>query len=114
MKRLFILCSIILLAKNLSVQNFISDKNENGNFPIVSQTATAICTDENDDWLIQKSASLFQNDIEKVSEKKPEIIHAIPSATTNVIIIGSIKNSKLIQQLIQSKKINGKRIRFKL
>ncbi len=113
MKRLFILCSTIFLTKNLSAQNFISDKNENGNFPIVSQTATAICTDENDDWLIQKSASLFQNDIEKVSEKKPEITHAIPSAIANVIIIGSIKNSKLIQQLIQSKKINVDSIKNK-
>ncbi|MGN6267164.1 MAG: glycosyl hydrolase 115 family protein [Ginsengibacter sp.] len=113
MKRLFILCSIIFLAKNLSAQNFISDKNENGNFPIVSQTATAICTDGNDDWLIQRSAFLFQNDIEKVSEKKPEIIHAIPSATTNIIIIGSIKNCTVIQQLIQSKKINVDSIKNK-
>jgi hypothetical protein len=113
MKRIIILLSLIFFVNGLSAQKFISDKKENGNFPIVSQTATAICTDENDDWLIQKAASLFQNDIEKVSEKKPEIIHAIPSATTNVIIIGSIKNSTLIQQLIQSKKINVDSIKNK-
>ena len=87
-------------------QNFFFNKNESGAFPIVSKVATVIYTDENDDWLIQKSASLFQNDIEKVSGKKPEIIHTISPKTTNVIIIGSTEKSKLIQQLIQSKKLN--------
>jgi hypothetical protein len=111
-KIVFLFC-IIFISQNLFAQNFIADKNEKGNFPIVANSATSIYTDKNDDWLIQKAASLFQNDIEKVSGKKPEIIHAIPSATTNIIIIGSIKNSKLIQQLIQSKKINVDSIKNK-
>jgi hypothetical protein len=113
MKRIFFLLSVIFFAGNLSAQNFISDKNEKGNFPIVSNAATVIYTDENDDWLVQKSASLFQNDIEKVSGKKPEMIHSISPKTINVIIIGSIKNSNLIQQLIQSKKINVDSIKNK-
>lgn len=106
MKRLFILCSIIFLTKNLSAQNFISDKNENGNFPIVSKAATPIYTDKNDDWLVQKAVSFFQNDVEMVSSKKPETSAALPSKAKDVIIVGSIKGSDLIQQLIQSKKIN--------
>src|SRR6185312_2734112 len=94
-------------------QNFISDKNENGNFPIVSQTATPIYTDKNDNWLVQKAVSLFQNDIEMVSDKKPETSNELPLEAKDVIIIGSIKGSKLIQQLIQSKKIKVDSIKNK-
>ncbi|HSV11963.1 MAG TPA: glycosyl hydrolase 115 family protein [Hanamia sp.] len=113
MKRVFILLSIIFFARNLSAQNFISDKKEKGNFPIVANSATTVYTDKNDDWLIQKSASLFQNDVEMVTGKKPETSTAFPSKANEVIIIGSIKGSNLIQQLIQSKKINVDSIKNK-
>jgi len=109
---LYFCFTFLFLIKTYS-QNFITDKKDVDNFPIVSNTPTVIYTDENDDWLIQKSASLFQNDIEKVSGKKPQIIHSIFRKTTNIIIIGSINNSKLIQQLIQSKKINVDSIKNK-
>jgi len=111
--RIVFLFGFIFFTQNLFAQNFVIDKNEPNAFPIVSNAATPIYTDKSDDWLIQKSASLFQNDIEKVSGKEPEIIHSISSKTTNAIIIGSIKNSKLIQQLIQSKKINVDSIKNK-
>jgi len=113
MKRVFILCSIIFLTKNLSAQNFISDKNETGNFPIVSQTATIIYTDKNDDWLVQKAVSLFQNDVEMVSGKKPSTENQLPSKAYQIILVGSIKGSTLIQQLIESKKINVDSIKNK-
>ena len=86
---------------------------ENGNFPIVYKTASTIYTDKNDDWLIQITASLFQNDVEMVTGKKPEIGNELPGKANSVIIIGSIKGSKLIQQLIQTKKINVDSIKNK-
>ena len=113
MKKTIFLFAITFLTQNLFAQNFISDKNGNENFPIVSNSPTAIYTDKNDDWLIQKAASLFQNDVDMVTGKKPEVIHELPSKTNRVIIIGSIKGSKLIQQLIQSKKINVDSIKNK-
>ncbi|MEO8110090.1 MAG: glycosyl hydrolase 115 family protein, partial [Ginsengibacter sp.] len=88
-------------------QNFITDKNEAGSFPIVSQYATSIYTDKNDDWLTQKTASLFQEDIEKVTDKKPSIIHALSPSEKNIIVIGTIGQSSIIQQLIKAKKINA-------
>ena len=109
---LYFCFTFLFLLKSYS-QNFIVDENEVGAFPIVSDAVTVVYTDGNDDWLIQKSASFFQNDIEKVSGKKPEIIHSISSKATNVIIIGTIKNSSAIQQLIQLKKINVDAIKNK-
>ncbi|RNI36334.1 glycosyhydrolase [Hanamia caeni] len=113
MKRIFILLSLIFFIRNLSAQNFISDKSENENFPIVSQAATPIYTDKNDDWLVQKAVSLFQNDVQMVSDKKSETSNELPSKAKDVIIIGSINGSDLIQRLIQSKKINVDSIKNK-
>lgn len=113
MKRTVFLLAIILFSQNLFAQNFISAKNENGNFPIVSRTATTIYMDKNDDWLIEKAASFFQQDVEMVTGKKPDAGTQLPSKANGVIIIGSIKGSNLIQQLIQSKKINVDSIKNK-
>jgi hypothetical protein len=113
MRKSIFLLGIIFLTQNLFGQNFISDRNKNGKFPIVSQTATSIYTDKNDDWLIHKAVSLFQNDVEMVSGKKPATSDELPSKANNVIIIGSVKGSGLIQQLIQSKKINADSIKNK-
>lgn len=60
----------------------------------------------NDEALVQKAAALLQQDIEMVSGTKPSIINNITLSTKTVIIIGSLKKSSLIQQLIQQKKIN--------
>ncbi|HEY5369053.1 MAG TPA: glycosyl hydrolase 115 family protein [Hanamia sp.] len=113
MKRILFLFVIIFLTQNLFAQNSIFDKNEKGNFPIVLNSATTIYTDKNDDWLIQKSASLFATDIDSVTGKKPVISNELPSKANNIIIIGSIKGSKLIRQLVQSKKINVDSIKNK-
>ena len=103
------ICTLLyfcVLLNNSYSQNFVTEKNEAGAFPIVSSTATKIYVDENDDWLVNKAASLFQSDIEKVTGKTPEIIHSLPSSEKNIIIIGSLKSS-LINHLIQQKKLNA-------
>ena len=89
---------------NSFCQNIITEKKEPGSFTIVSGTATKIYVDENDDWLVQKATSLFQSDIEKVTGKKPEIVHTL--SAKNVIIIGSLKSS-VINKLIKEKKLNA-------
>lgn len=118
MKKIFLLFSFIIFCSGAYCQNFVSEKKAVGSFPIVNalQTAT-ICVDENDDWLVNKAASLLQTDIEAVTRKKPEISSTI-SSQKNVIIIGSLKSS-LINHLIKEKKLNvdelkGKWEAFKL
>lgn len=102
---IFICILFFVCQKNYS-QNFITTKYDAGNFPIVSQNTTSIYTDENDDWLIQKTASLFQNDIERVTGKKPSILHSLSLPAKNIIIIGSIAQSSIVRQLINAKKIS--------
>ncbi len=103
---LFFVIDYIFFAGPIAAQNFVSTKAEKGVFKIVSQNATNIYTDPNDDWLIGKTAELLQGDIEKVTGKKPIIIHQLPTEASNLIIIGSIKKSSALKRLIQAKKIN--------
>ncbi len=95
-------------------QNFVAEKNGLGAFPVVtSSQTTSIYVDENDDWLVHKAASLLQNDIEMVTGKKPEIISALPSTIKNVIIIGTIDRSSLMQKMVKGKKLDVANIKGK-
>ena len=121
MKFISVLISLtFLFSLKCYSQNFIIDKKEPGSFPIVSNKPTAIYTDKNDDWLIQKVAALFQEDIERVTGQKPNIIHSLPASAKNIIVIGSLAQSFFIKQLVQTKKylliackISGRLTRFK-
>ena len=99
------------MAQTLLAQNFVTEKNEKGSFPIVSASqASAIYVDDHDDWLVQKAASLLQSDIEMVTGAKPEIVSSLP-ATKNIIIIGSLNASALISKLASEKKLNVENVK---
>ena len=109
------LCSFCML---LCLQSFsqraVSEKKDNTSFPVVNtHTASTLITDENDDWLVNKAASLFQSDIESITGKKPVVQHTPVNAGKNCIIIGTIAKSVLIQRLIKDKKINIDKIKGK-
>jgi hypothetical protein len=103
---LFFVIDYIFFADTITAQNFESATAQKGAFTMVSQNATNIYTDENDDWLVGKTAELLQGDIEKVTGKKPRIIHQLPTSAGNLIIIGTIKKSSALQKLILAKKLN--------
>lgn len=105
MKKLLLSLFLIVFFIHVSAQQLISFKNEAGNFLISATNATSIYVDINDAALVLKAAELFSSDIEKVSGKKPAIIHQL-SSQKNIIIIGSLNNSSLIKKLVASKKIN--------
>jgi hypothetical protein len=105
-KNWIVLLCFCLSAYRLYAQSFISEKPNAANFPISIATQNAvIVTDEADQWLVQKAASLLQSDIEKVTGKKPSIQHGTKAAGGNIILIGTLKNSLLISQLVASKKL---------
>ena len=104
-------CLIVL---KLHSQNFITEKKEPNSFLVASSSqAATIYIDPNDDWLINKAAELLQNDLEMVTGKKPVIVHDLSNSEKNIIIIGSIDNSAIIQKLVTEKKIGIKNIRGK-
>jgi Glycosyl hydrolase family 115/Gylcosyl hydrolase family 115 C-terminal domain/S-layer like family, C-terminal region len=110
MKRLFTIAGLILLAVASTAQSIIADKSSANSF---SLTNAVIYFDENDFDLVKKSAELLQQDIEMVTGKKPSIITDIRSTKGNLIVIGSLEKSSLINQLSQQKKINSTAIKNK-
>ena len=114
MKRLAVLFSLFFFCQLLYSQNLIATKNEQGSFAVASASQVAsIYIDDKDDWLVNKAASLLQNDIEMVTGKKPVVVSDISSASKNTIIIGTVNGSSIIKKLIAEKKIDVSSIKGK-
>lgn len=83
-----------------------------GHFSLVSQgVATALIIDNNDFPGVQRAAKNLQMDIEKVTGKKPPLNTVIDENATQLVIVGSIGKSQLIDQLIANKKLDASKIR---
>ena len=112
MRRLYFLIAVLFSSLATYAQGFITSKND-GAFVFASTEAVSICVDPNDDWLVNKAASLLQHDIELVTGKKPLIVTDLSSASKNTVIIGTINGSSLIKKLIIAKKIDVNSIKGK-
>ncbi|HEX8315629.1 MAG TPA: alpha-glucuronidase family glycosyl hydrolase, partial [Flavisolibacter sp.] len=112
MKQL-LLCLLFFcgLHVTLPAQNIVTNKKVAGAFPVVSTEAATIVFDEKDDSLVQIVVELFRKDIEMITGRKPAITSS--KAPKNIIIIGSIAKSAIIQQLIQTKKLNVDKLKTK-
>lgn len=79
-------------------------------FKISVSNMPAIYVDMNDDWLVQKAASLLQQDIALITGRKPDIIHDLKSIDQQVILVGSLHESGAIKQLVKQKVIDVRSI----
>jgi hypothetical protein len=68
MKKLTTLMLLTFICQFIYAQQLLSIK---AGLPL----ADTLYVDENDDWLVNKVTALLQSDIEKVTGKKPVIIH---------------------------------------
>jgi hypothetical protein len=106
MKRTILSLLTWLSINSLLAQEAVITKNAPGAFPIVAgKKATPIYVDAGDHWLAQKAAVLLQTDIEKVTGAKPDTLHTLTRPPKNIIVIGSLDQSPLIAQLVQTKKL---------
>src|SRR4051812_31930126 len=86
---------------NSYCQNIISTTRQAHSFTLSdSLSNTSIYVDAKEEMLVRKAATLFSEDIERVTGRKPAIINRLP-AGKNLIIIGTVQSS-LIQQLIRN------------
>lgn len=106
MKRFYFLFAVLLWSIAVTAQSFVTSKIEHGVFAIASLRVASIYIDANDDWLINKSATLLQHDIEMVTGKKPVVVNDLSAASGNTIIIGTVDRSFIVKKLIAEKKID--------
>ena len=97
-------------------QDLVTDHASGDDFPIVTPSAGAvpIYVDPKDHWLMQKAAELLQQDIQRVTGLRPEILSSLPSTgqIPFLIIIGSLDSSSLVRRLAHQNMVpdslNGK------
>lgn len=94
---------------NISIDN----KQSINSFPLVSQKATDIIYDKNDAAVVEIAANLFSEDIQRVTDQKPNVLTALPLQADNIIIVGTIGNSECIDTLIKSKKLDVSKVKNK-
>ena len=104
----------LCLVLSTQAQQIISETRIPNSYPWISPgTSPVIYSDSNDYTLVQKSVLILHQDIERVTNNRPGLTNSIPAKAQNMIIVGSIEKSKLIQRLIQEKKINVIKIKNK-
>lgn len=100
-KIIFVVIAAFITGANVFAQNLSSDKRSPGSFPIVADSAaTTLYVDATDHAVVRKATELLQQDIKMVTGKKPFLTNAAPSSK-NVIIIGTIGKSAIIDHLVQ-------------
>lgn len=103
MKKLSNILLLLILGQCLYAQQLLTTRTDKNNFPLVNINPAAIYVDSTDDWLVNKVAYLLQTDIERITGKKPAIIHDIANAPKYLVIIGT-ENSAAIKTLVRNKK----------
>ena len=103
---------LLLCAAQAHAQYHIFNGREPGAFRIAdARHVCHIYVDTAEDFLVRKAALWLQADIEKVTGKKPELIHDLREARGNLIILGSLAHSAAVQSLIKRRLFNDQPIR---
>ena len=84
----------------------IQDRAGFGMFPIVSKTAADIVFDQQDASVVQIAANLFAEDIQRVTDQKPDVLSNLPSKSGSIIVVGTIGRSGFVDALIESGKLD--------
>jgi hypothetical protein len=111
MKKLFLFLLAAFSASAVLSQDLVQGQYSAGDFPIMSKASgvVPIYFDPNDHWLVGWVARTLQEDIRRVTGRSPEIVTDLSSVRRlpNLIIIGSIDRSPLIQRLARQHLIPG-------
>lgn len=107
MKNLLFLLMMVPVLTWSQIQVSGQPGNPDQQFSIVNAASTSkILYDSSEKKLIGKSAAFLADDIEKVTGKNSEVLSTIEEADGNIIIIGTIGNSRYIDELIETKKMD--------
>jgi len=108
---LILITSCSAAKKSTDNTSYISTDNEKGYFALSSSGKSAPLYLSSEDYSgVIKVAKLFQTDIEKVTDSRPEIFVDEVPGSKEIVIIGTLGKSKIIDELVNNKKIEVKDI----
>ena len=91
----------------LGQERYVEDVPSRGSFPIVQGNAAAtIYVDSSDLAGVVRAANDLKADVARVTSHSPAISHVGNISGENVIIVGTLGKSQIIDQLIREKKID--------
>lgn len=106
--------SFLLLSGMVCSQIVVKDKMSGRKqcFSVVSDgTVATVVYDTLDYKVVAKSVGLFADDIRKVTGRKPVVTCSLPEADNEVIVIGTVGCSRIVDELVQRGKIDVSDIR---
>ncbi|MBN1694316.1 glycosyl hydrolase 115 family protein [candidate division WOR-3 bacterium] len=104
---LIIITSCSAAKKSIDYTSYISVNKGEGRFILSSSGKSAPLYVSSEDYPgVIKVAKLFQADIERVTDSKPEIFVDEVPKSKEIVIIGTIGKSKIIDKLVTNKKID--------
>jgi hypothetical protein len=102
----FLFWSVLFVFTSIAQSSFIATSKVDG----YSIAGATILVDAQDDGVVKKAATLLQQDLLAVTGKKSEIKYAPENLSGNVVIIGSLEKSALLQSWKKSGKLSFKEI----
>ena len=99
----FLMICLATVTSRLQAQQIVADNRTANSFSLDN---AAIYSDTADFALVQKSAQLLQQDIERVTGKELSLIHTLDKPYTTLIVIGTVTNSPAIKEMARKKKID--------
>ncbi|MCF3107719.1 glycosyl hydrolase 115 family protein [Niabella sp. CC-SYL272] len=104
----------VLLSAAAYAQELIVEKKTATVFPVATNDGAAfIYIDAGEDSLVHKAARLLQDDIERVTGKRPVVTSGLGGSLKNVIMIGTVERSATIRTLASRGKINTRSLEGK-
>lgn len=104
-----VFCSFVLCSKvhGVGQVRYIETSDNPGNFVLVKQKhATPIYVDGNDYAGVARAVNDLQADMEMVTGCTAAIVHTLGNHSPNIILIGTLGKSALVDQLVREEKIN--------
>lgn len=107
MRKLYLLLSLFYITASAEAQVSVSGSAVGKNiFPLAGPSVAAIYYDSRDAEVVRRTAWLFAQDVYNVTGKYLEVLNEKSQPHKNVLIVGTIGQNRLIDQLVQQKKID--------
>jgi len=103
--------SLMFLMLTIGQASYVGNTAGAGSFPLVQGQQAATLYVDSADWPgVVRAVGDLQADVERVTSRKPAVTGDKSGLSHNVVIVGTIGRSLVIDQLIRSKKIDSSSI----
>ena len=107
-KELFIFILFLSISLFLNGQQIsLVEKPAAGSFSLFFPSVeTQIVLDPHDPVSVRTAATLFSNDVKMVTGHQPSLKNVENFSASQIVLVGTLENNRLIRELVQKKKIS--------